>query len=68
MLSLSKESADEQVSGLFIAVCGGVRDKGIQFIRGKGGTGSNFSVFRCYVVTFVKHQFFTLPKGILKRL
>jgi hypothetical protein len=29
MLSLSKESADEQVSGLFIAVCGGVRDKGI---------------------------------------
>ena len=29
MLSLSKESADEQVSGLFIAVCEGVRDKGI---------------------------------------
>ena len=27
-----------------------------------------YFILHCYVVTFVKHQFFTLPKGILKRL
>ncbi|WP_218138741.1 hypothetical protein, partial [Selenomonas ruminantium] len=33
----------------------------------RGEWGSNFSVFRCYVVTFVKHQFFHFAKRHLEK-